>query len=265
MVEELSSQLVTSLLISSPVFKNIDDFKKNKELVESTFNMCIKGYHMVNSTPISETTWEDLNSQIFNALDIKVLSKSDGSHSPGMDIDSSFGKLSNKSSKYPANKSYIDISSYRLTTVCNAKECGKIEDIIAEINSRKNFDYYSFIVRNELADSDMIEYDWIMIPSNHDILNPEKYEWEKMVGLRGKNKGEQVGWKTKDIDGSNMSITFSMSSQLWMHIKMTDAIKKFIIASTKTRKTHVFDYIQLFKKVNDITKLEEKIKMLEKK
>jgi Ser-tRNA(Ala) deacylase AlaX len=66
-----------------------------------------------------------------------------------MDINCSLGRISNKSAKYSNNKKSIDISSYRLTTVCSEKKCGTPTEIIEEINKRKNFDYYSFIVRDE--------------------------------------------------------------------------------------------------------------------
>jgi sulfatase maturation enzyme AslB (radical SAM superfamily) len=89
-----------------------------------------------------------------------------------MDINCSLGRISNKSAKYSNNKKNIDISSYRLTTVCNAKNCGSPQEIIQEINSRKNFDYYSFIIRDEMScgsggGTDQISYDWFLIPSNY--------------------------------------------------------------------------------------------------
>lgn len=127
---------------------------------------------MVNSSPINETIWEDLNSLIFTLSNIEVYSKSEGSHSPGMDINSSFGKLSNKSAKYSKNKKSIDISSYRLTTVCNNSKCGTPQEIIEEINKRKNFDYYSFIMRDETTDPNTITYDWVLIPSNYPSFRP---------------------------------------------------------------------------------------------
>lgn len=42
-----------------------------------------------------------------------------------------------------------------------------------------------------------------------------------------------------------MSITFSMSSQLWIHIEMTEEIKKFIVATSTASKTPRLNYIQL--------------------
>jgi hypothetical protein len=168
-----------------------------------------------------------------------------------MDINSSLGRISNKSAKYSKNKKSIDISSYRLTTVCSEKNCGTPAEIIDEINKRENFDYYSFIVRDE-TDNDTISYDWLLIPSNHTVLDPSSYIWEPTIGKRGKNKDTQVGWNTNEINGSKMSITFSMSSQLWMHIEMTEEIKKFIIATAIVENKQKYNYIDLFDKLNEV-------------
>jgi hypothetical protein len=219
------------------------------DLVNINFEKCIKGWHLINSSVINETIWEDINIIIFNYVGIEVYSKSNGSHLPGMDIDSSFGKISNKSAKYSKNKKSIDISSYRLTTVCSDNNYGNISDIIDEINKRKNYDYYSLIVRNE--NNDNIEYDWYMIPSNYLILEPDSYEWKPIISKKGRKIDMQIGWTTNEIDGSKMSIYFNMSSQLWIHINITDEIKKFIIASVKIINKPKYNYIELYEKLGD--------------
>ena len=60
--------------------------------------------------------------------------------------------------------------------------------LIEEINKRKNFDYYSFIVRDE-SSKEHISYEWLLIPINYLILDPSSYVWEPTIGKRGKNKG----------------------------------------------------------------------------
>jgi hypothetical protein len=231
--------------------KSITDICENIELVDINFKKCVKGYHLINSSFINETVWEDINATVFSSLGITIYSKSDGSHLSGMDIDCSLGRISNKSAKYSNNKKSIDISSYRLTTVCSEKKCGTPTEIIEEINKRKNFDYYSFIVRDE-TDKKIISYDWLLIPSNYLILDPCSYTWEPTFGKRGKNKDTQVGWNTNEINGSKMSITFSMSSQLWIHIEMTEEIKKFIIASAVVENKPEYNYIDLLDKLSNI-------------
>lgn len=232
--------------------KGIIDIFENVELIDINFQKCVSGYHLINTSPINETVWEDLNALIFAKIGIDIYSKSDGSHSSGMDIHSSLGRISNKSAKYSNNKKSIDISSYRLTTVCSEKKCGIPEEIIEEINKRKNFDYYSFIVRDESDDNQSISYDWLLIPSNYLILDPSSYIWEPTIGKRGKNKDTQIGWNTNKITGCKMSITFSMSSQLWIHIEMTEEIKKFIIASAIIENKPKINYIELQDKLNII-------------
>jgi hypothetical protein len=231
--------------------KSITDICENIELVDINFKKCVKGYHLINSSSINETIWEDINAIIFLSLGIDVYSKSCGSHSSGMDINCSLGRISNKSAKYSKNKKSIDISSYRLTTVCSEKKCGTPTEIIEEINKRKNFDYYSFIVRDE-TDNENITYEWLLIESNYLILNPSSYTWKPTIGKRGKNKDTQVGWSTNKINGCQMSITFSMSSQLWIHIEMTEEIKKFIIASVIVSNKPKYNYIDLLDKLNNI-------------
>lgn len=228
----------------------ITDICENIELIDINFKKCIRGYHLINSSSINETIWEDINAIILSSLGIDIYSKSNGSHSSGMDINCSLGRISNKSAKYSNNKKNINISSYRLTTVCSEKNYGTPIEIIEEINKRKNFDYYSFIIRDEI-DNENISYDWLLIPSNYLILNPSSYIWEPTIGKRGKNKNIQVGWNTNEINGCKMSITFSMSSQLWIHIKMTE-IKKFIIASAIVENKPKYNYINLFDKLNII-------------
>ena len=222
------------LIIMFKKYNLIDNFKK-----------CVKGYHLINRCAINEKIWENINVSIFSYSGIYISYNSEGSHLSGRDIICSIGSFSNKSAKYNSNKTYFDISSYRLTTICSENNMGTEEKIIEEINKRKNFDFYSFIIRYETKES--ILYDWIIIPSNHDIFNPSKYTWKKTLGKRGKNKDTQIGCNTNTIKGCKMSISFQMSSQLWIHIK-TEEIKKFIMSSTIVNTTPKYNYIELYNK-----------------
>jgi len=243
----LFNEVLVLMVKNNNKVKNIK-FICEEEKININFNKCIKGYHLINSSPINETTWEDVNSQIFLSLGIDIYSKSNGSHLPGMDINCSLGRISNKSAKYSKNKKSIDISSYRLTKVCSEKKIGTPEKIIEEINKRKNFDYYSFIIRDE-TDNKHISYDWLLIPSEYLILNPSSYTWEPTIGKQGQNKNTQVGWNTDEINGCKMKITFCMSSQLWIHIEMTEEIKKFIIASGVVENKQKYSFIELHNKL----------------
>ena len=212
--------------------------------LSTNFTKCVKGYHLINDDPIKETPWEDINAQVLTASGCIINSQSNGSHKPGADLSCSLGDLSNKSTQYETGNKSFKLSSYRLTTVCSDKTPGKIEDIIAEINRRKNFKFYSIIVRYEKDDE--IQYDWYLIPSDYPQFNPSSYKWTPKVGKQGKNKGSMTGWETDTIGGSSMSITFSMSSQLWLDIVITEEMKKFIISSCKVNKGRKLNYIQLY-------------------
>lgn len=216
----------------------------NKELFAENFMKCVKGYHFINTEPINETVWEAINGQVLELSGCSVKNSSRGSHLPGKDITCGFGGLSNKSAKYSKKGSEFAISSYRLTTVCSDKDCGEVETIVQEIKSRKNYDYYSFIVRDESDES--VYYDWYLIPGDYPVLSPESYTWEPMYGQRGKKTGEQVGWKTNEINGSKMSITFSMSSQLWISVAVTDELKTFIVESCSVSRKTKLNYLQVY-------------------
>jgi len=217
-------------------------------LININFNKCVQGYHLLNAATIKESVWEDINSLIFSSVGIEVYSQSDGSHLPGMDINCSLGGISNKSAKYGAHKKSFDISSYRLTTVCSEKHCGTPAEICQEITKRKNFDYYSIILRDE-SNPEKKCYEWLLIPSTYMAVDPHSYTWEPVIGQRGKNKGAQVGWKTNTISGCSMTITFSMSSQLWMHIEMTEEIRQFIVARAEVSSRPTHNYITILDKL----------------
>ena len=212
------------------------------------FNKCINGFHLINSCSINEKIWEDLNSLIFTKSGIEVISKSDGNHLSGMDIQSSLGRISNKSSKYSSKRKSIDISSYRLTTLCNPKRVGTINEIVKEINERKNVDYYSIIAREEMEGKN--HYDWLFIPSDYYLLDPASYKWSPMIGKKGKNKDLQLGWNTNEINGCKMCIKFSMSSQLWIYLKMSKELRQFIIASSEVNTQPKYNYIDLLDKLD---------------
>ena len=99
---------------SSPVVTGLPGIFENLEVIDSYFRQAVEGYHLINSSPINEATWEDINALVFSSSGIEVYSKSDGSHLPGMDINCSLGKISNKSAKYSKNRKTFDISSYHL-------------------------------------------------------------------------------------------------------------------------------------------------------
>ena len=219
------------------------------------FKKCVRGYHVINKDPIKESVWEAINSQVLEYSGCTVHSQASGSHRSGSDISCNIGELSNKSVKYapPTDAAgsgslhtMFCVSSYRLSSVCSGANPGNIADIITEIKNRKNFQYYSIIARDENEFPGKIHYDWIVLPADHPSVNPESFTWTPLLGKRGKNKDVQIGWITDVVHGSSMCITFSMSSQLWMTVRMTDEMKqKYIIASTKASLQPRLDYVKL--------------------
>jgi len=216
-----------------------------REKLESNFSKAVRGYHIVNNRPIKESVWEEVNTVVLNRSGCDVTSESDGSHKSGRDLVCSLGGFSNKSVKYGASRAFA-ISSYRLTTVCSDKEHGDISGIIAEINLRKNFDMYSIMARKETKTE--IYYEWFLIPNDFPALNPATYTWRPRFGKTRNTNDKITGWETDVLNGSSMSITFSMSSQLWVKLTVTDEIDRFKIGSCKIKRGKTIDYIELYEK-----------------
>jgi hypothetical protein len=78
-------------------------------------------------------------------------------------------------------------------------------------------------------------------------VDPTAYTWTPKIGKQGKKKDTVIGWETNTVNGSNMCIIFSMSSQLWVHIEITEEMKQFKKASYTASKGKKVNYLQLFK------------------
>lgn len=149
--------------------------KKNNIEIKTNFNKIIISYHIIHKDVIKESSWEEINYQIFINSNIHVSNISNGSHKSGIDLQTIIGNFSNKTGKII--NTICNISSYRLSSVCNNKNIGDIDLIIEEIEKRnKSFDYYSFLLRKEYKDN--IEYFWYIIPKNADFLNVKN-----MIGI----------------------------------------------------------------------------------
>jgi hypothetical protein len=232
------------------------DSKKTKMFANASqyFTKCVRAYHRFNAHPIKEALWEDINAQVLQADGHTIHSQSRGSHQSGADIDSSAGVFSNKSSKYDTGDKSLKISSYRLTNVCNTRNTGDLTAILSEIQKRKNFGFYSLLVRKETPET--LIYDWYVLPADYKPLDPATYDWEPKYN----KKNEMVGWKTNTIDGSSMSISFNMSSQLWMTVRVDDDFKQFRVASCEVPNTRAYNYIELDDLFNKALTLKDETK-----
>lgn len=202
--------------------KNIYTTYKKFKNQQPQFNKVIRGYHMINKTPIKESVWEEINCDIVSDV-CNITDEANGNHMSGKDNRFDHINISNKSAK--TDGSNISISSYRLTSVCSDKLNGFEQDIIDEIEKRdKSFDYYSILTRNEKQNS-VIEYKWYVIPKDYYLFKIDKLT--PKLGKIGKKKNEIVGWKSKYCD-----ITFSMSSQLWYKFNISD-IEKYEVCCTE--------------------------------
>lgn len=204
--------------------KNNIYLKLKKKDVKQKFIDEINGYHLINNSSIKECIWENINCNIVNDV-CKISDEANGSHLSGKDNRFDKWNISNKTSKTDGKK--VSLSSYRLTSVCNNKSNGDKYSIVNEIKKRDNtYDYYSILLRNE-DKTPYIKYTWYFIPKDYYIfkINPEKLI--PKTRLKGKNKGEIIGWSSV-----HCSITFSMSSQLWYSFDVED-INKYKIYSVE--------------------------------
>jgi len=204
--------------------------------LQPQFTSVIKGYHLINTTPIKESVWEEINCDIVRHSCI-VTDQANGNHKSGKDNRFDNINISNKSTKQNGNT--VSISSYRLSSVCSDKNNGNSQDILNEIEKRdKSFDYYSFLVRDERENSTII-YKWYIIPKDCYLF--KIHSLTHKLGKIGKKKDKIVGWKSKYC-----SITFSMSSQLWFHFNIED-IQKYKICQTEIDNSKPkLDYSQIY-------------------
>ena len=222
--------------------KNIYGVIKKFKRLQESFSTTLHGYHMVNSSPIKESVWEEVNCDIVKSL-FSISDEAKGNHASGKDNRFDNIDISNKSAKVEGTN--INISSYRLTTVCNARDIGTSEKIIEEIRKRdSSFDYYSLLVRHEKENS-QIEYMWYIVPKDYYIFRID--DLNHKIGKRGVKKGEIVGWESK-----YSSITFSMSSQLWYNFDINE-LKKYMVCSTKIDNGESkINYSQIFKSFSGV-------------
>tara|TARA_B100001094_G_scaffold236008_1_gene231087 strand:+ start:264 stop:1043 length:780 start_codon:yes stop_codon:yes gene_type:complete len=221
--------------------KNIYGISKKFKILQSTFEAIVKGYHMINKTPIKEVVWEEVNCDIVRSI-YSISDEANGNHTSGKDNRFDNIDISNKSTK--TDKNNVRISSYRLTSVCNDKDNGNPQEILNEIEKRDDsFDYYSILIRSEINNA-KIYYAWYIIPKDYYIFKIDKLTLK--IGQQGKKKGEIVGWKSKYCD-----ITFSMSSQLWYNFNI-DCIEKYKICSTEVDNSKSkINYSQIYHSIGD--------------
>ena len=198
-----------------------------KKFIGESFKSEILGYHLICESPIKEAIWEEINCNIVNDY-CKIIKNPTGSHLSGRDNIFDNWRISNKTGKIVNEK--ISLSSYRLGNVCNIKNVGNPNGIINEINNRNElYDYYSILLRDENIKYIIIYY-WFIIPKDYHIFNIDSNQLLPIIGVNGKNKDKQIGWKSKYA-----TITFSMSSQLWFNFNFND-IKQFLLHDVKVDK-----------------------------
>jgi hypothetical protein len=195
----------------------------------------INGYHMINNCPIKESVWESILCQVLKKVGINY-EYTIGSHTPGQDITIDDDNiLSCKTCK--ETKKDLNISSYRLT------KCKTIDDFVHEIdNVRANFTHYIILSRSENKTN--ITYNLYLIPSER--IKAIDHKWE----TKYKKNKEISLWKTDNKNGVQMSITPSMSNQLWVKLDKSQFVNNKICTIEIKTNNNILDYCSLFDKLS---------------
>ena len=111
----------------------IEQIKGNPKII-NRFKTELQGYHCVNTSPLKESRWEDVNESILTPY-FAITDVAKGDHRSGKDMVCNGVGLSNKSSICD-KKGMVNISSYRLGGVCSDKDPGDIAKIKSEMSKR---------------------------------------------------------------------------------------------------------------------------------
>lgn len=239
---------------SSPISNmNVDETNQNrKKFIEKLkgsdvgmrFQEVIRVHFALTRHPIQGTIWENIKCKILEKS-FHICEQANGGHKSGKDNRVDNFNMSDKTAKIDKNDDILNISSYRLTTVCDAKKTGDVNEIVREIEDRdKSFDFFSILVKNDNNNS--TTYEWYVVPKDYYIFKIVPNDLREKVGKKGKNKDENVGWEWEHGD-----ITFSMSSQLWYKFDI-NLIQQFRIHSVElNHNSPIVDYSTLFNLMND--------------
>ena len=197
----------------------------------------VRGYHLVNGSPIKEAVWEGILASSLSVSGIEY-SWNNGGHQSGRDISVVDGVrrlgVSCKSCKDKKTGKHLTLSSYRMTKCRDAEEFIKCIDF-----ERANFDYYGVLSRCE--NDDLVRYAVHFIPS--EMVKANKLEWTEKLDKKGKSI---VGWEGQEVEGVQMNVVRSMSNQLWIKLNK-DAFKEHcVLDGLEVKKGQSMDYAMLY-------------------
>lgn len=206
------------------------------EALSNVLVKTIKGYHLINTSPIKEAVWETILCSALDSIGAKY-EYSNGSHQSGVDIVLDTGSISCKSCK--ETRTSLSLSSYRMTT------CKTIEEFVKEIDVvRANFSHYALISRIEAIDD--ITYNIYLIPSS--LIKAGDKQWTIKHKRVDVNTISQ--WDTIKTDGVQFSIKAAMSNQLWINLDK-DIFKTYLLCRTiVVPRKKMIDYCSLFDRLS---------------
>lgn len=169
----------------------------------------IKQHHQLYpQIPVRAEYWESIASDCLDVKDWVV-----NNHNPNADFKTKFDGLLEPSLKSGVVKDNIlNFSSHRMSEFSELSEMTNFLDT-------RSYDSYLFLSRKN---SESHKHHYLVGHMSAKKWKYSELEWEPIIGVRGKSKGKQQGWKGHGLDGKlNVKIMFKMSNQLWIDVDMS--------------------------------------------
>jgi hypothetical protein len=179
----------------------------NKTVLDSLEQKVLQHHGLYPEIPVKAEYWECI---VKGCLNVKNWTPNN--HNPNEDLVTEYNGLERPSLKSGViNGSRMVFSSHRMSKFDN------IDDMLEFLDTR-TYDSYLFLARNKGESGK--KYSVCYMPSK--LWKFSDLKWEPIIGVKGKNKGKQQGWKTSSPDGKiELKIQFSMSNQLWIDIDLS--------------------------------------------
>jgi hypothetical protein len=179
----------------------------DKNVLQSFEEKILQHHVLYPEIPNKAEYWECIAKNCLGAKDWIP-----NNHNPNEDLVTEHVGL-----KKPSLKSGIISGSRMVFSSHRMSKFDNLNEMLDFLDSR-TYDSYLFLSRNEGENNQ--KYSICYMPSN--LWNFSDLTWEPIIGVKGKNKGKQQGWKSNSSDGKiSLKIQFSMSNQLWVDVDIS--------------------------------------------
>jgi len=164
-----------------------------------------KHHELYPEIPVKAEYWESIASQSLNVNDW-VPNK----HNPNEDFRTKVEGIKKPSLKAGVIvENILSFSSHRMSKFSELSEMTNFLDT-------RDYDSYLFLSRNE---NKSFKYHYSVGYMYSKKWKYSELSWEPIIGVKGKTKGKQQGWKGEGLNGKiKVKIQFKMSNQLWVDV-----------------------------------------------